>query len=96
MLGACTAVPKTRKGKDESINATCALSVVLYGPRNAADDVGAWLDSLELYLRTPAHCSRDVPYCNPHRMTDPDARVIMTCQVSGILEQTTLDSDDPL
>ena len=85
---------KPRQSKDESNTTTYALSVVLYGPRSALDVVGDWLDYIGLYLQTPSYCTKDVPYCNPHRMTQPSARVIMTSQLSGSLEQTRLDSYD--
>ncbi|KAK5081904.1 hypothetical protein LTR70_009239 [Exophiala xenobiotica] len=85
---------KPRQSKDESNTTTYALSVVLYGPRSALDVVGDWLDYIGLYLQTPSYCTKDVPYCNPHRMTQPNARVIMTSQLSGSLEQIRLDSCD--
>ncbi|KAJ9664498.1 hypothetical protein H2198_000149 [Neophaeococcomyces mojaviensis] len=59
---------KQRVGHHRS--AALVLSAVLYGSRDAAEDIGDWLDSIELYLQTPTYSSLDVPYCNPHRTLD--------------------------
>lgn len=58
----------TAKGrKTESRRAS--LNVTIYGPREAAEEVGSWLDEVDLYLQIPSRCKHNMPYYNPHAMT---------------------------
>jgi len=59
-----------------------SLTAVLYGPRDVSEDVGDWLDSIELYLQTPTFSHTDVPYHNPHKMLD--SGMMTTCQLISL------------
>lgn len=75
-----------------------ALAVIIYGPKEVADDVGDWLSIMRLHLQTPYSCRLDVPYCNPHKMTDTSAALIMTSQLSAkaVSAQNSLTCDESI
>lgn len=66
-----------------------AVSTVLYGPVDDADDIGEWLGSMKLWLQTPSRCSLNVPYHNPHKMLDTCAPTMMTGQLCN--ERTKIE-----
>ncbi|KAL1798026.1 hypothetical protein ACET3X_004632 [Alternaria dauci] len=45
------------------------VSAILYGPRWLSEDIGTFCQDCEIYLQDPLGCDRDVPYCNPHRLS---------------------------
>jgi hypothetical protein len=50
------------------------ISAILYGPKSLYEDIGSFCEESEIYLQDPLDCDRDVPYCNPHRLSsDQDA-----------------------
>lgn len=63
------------------------LSIIIYGSLEMANDVGDWLNSMQMYLQTPEGCDRDVLYMNPHCLSfDEDANI----STSQLTEFTSL------
>jgi SWI/SNF-related matrix-associated actin-dependent regulator of chromatin subfamily A3 len=58
-----------------------ALSAILYGPRWLSEDIGAFCQDSEMYLQDPLGCDRDVPYCNPHRLSSDQAACCTTFEL---------------
>ncbi|KAJ4007318.1 hypothetical protein NW752_007702 [Fusarium irregulare] len=50
----------------------CTLEITIYGPMELFDELGSWLDDYQIFLQDPRECHRDVPYCNPHRLSLQD------------------------
>lgn len=50
----------------------CALEITIYGPNDLFEELGAWFDDYQIFLQDPRECHRDVPYCNPHRLSLQD------------------------
>ncbi|KAL9113799.1 MAG: hypothetical protein Q9227_002245 [Pyrenula ochraceoflavens] len=55
-----------------------SLSANVYGPTASGRAIGAFLQQCQLYLQNPEHCGRDVPYLNPHCLTNVDGKEVMT------------------
>ncbi|KLU92099.1 hypothetical protein MAPG_11046 [Magnaporthiopsis poae ATCC 64411] len=50
----------------------CTLSLIIYGPAEMSDDVGAFFQEADVYLQDPKGCDHNVKYCNPHRLSSLD------------------------
>ena len=50
----------------------CTLEITIYGPKDLFDELGSWFDDYQIFLQDPRECHRDVPYCNPHRLSLQD------------------------
>ncbi|KAL8296010.1 hypothetical protein RB600_001479 [Gaeumannomyces tritici] len=50
----------------------CTLSLIIYGPADMCDDIGAFFQEADIYLQDPKNCDRNVKYCNPHRLSSLD------------------------
>lgn len=61
------------------------LLAVLYGPVTLFEVVGAFAANCHLYLQHPRHCSRNVPYRNPHCLSLADGRTINTLDLKDSL-----------
>jgi len=46
----------------------CRLNIIIYGPSDLSDEIGGAFQECDIYLQDPIGCSRDVRYCNPHRL----------------------------
>ncbi|KAF4984797.1 hypothetical protein FZEAL_88 [Fusarium zealandicum] len=44
----------------------CTMEIILYGPMEIFEDIGAFFQEYDICLRDPVNCKRNVPYCNPH------------------------------
>jgi len=64
----------------------CSISITLYGPMELFDDVGQFFQSNDIYLQDPHLCSRNVKYCNPHRLPPEDPA---SCIWTSELEKKT-------
>jgi hypothetical protein len=67
-------------GKQNSANCrkTSSASVIVYGPIDLFEDIGSFFQECGLYLQDPVGCDRNVQYCNPHRLSAPDAQMQST------------------
>jgi SWI/SNF-related matrix-associated actin-dependent regulator of chromatin subfamily A3 len=67
-------------GKRNSANCreTGSASVIIYGPIDLFEDIGSFFQACGLYLQDPVGCDRNVQYCNPHRLSAPDAQMQLT------------------
>lgn len=59
------------------------LYAVLYGPIKLFELVGAFAAKCHVYLQHPRHCSRNVPYRNPHCLSPEDDRTIYTLDLKN-------------
>lgn len=64
--------------KGQSRKLAGSLNVILYGPKDLADDVGDFVGKCGYYLQDPSGCDRDVPYCNPQCLSSLDGDLPMT------------------
>jgi SWI/SNF-related matrix-associated actin-dependent regulator of chromatin subfamily A3 len=69
---------KRRFGQTQDL---VSFSVILYGPKLIAEDVGRFCQDCEIYLQEPRNCDRDVPYCNPHCLSSVDGEHRMTSEL---------------
>lgn len=72
------AVPLSEKRNQGSSRRLCSVSVIIYGSVETFDDVGIFFQECGLYLQDPIGCDRNVPYCNPHRLSVPKDQVQLT------------------
>lgn len=49
------------------------LDAIVYGPFNLFEDVGDFAQHCDLYLQDPVGCACNVPYLNPHRLSNSGA-----------------------
>lgn len=54
------------------------LFAVIYGPSTLFEAVGTFAAKCHLYLQHPRHCTRNVPYRNPHCLSPEDGRLVYT------------------
>jgi SWI/SNF-related matrix-associated actin-dependent regulator of chromatin subfamily A3 len=54
------------------------VSLIVYGPSELSDDVGAFFEACGMFLQDPIGCDRNVQYRNPHRLTWSDGLQQMT------------------
>ncbi|KAM4067309.1 DNA repair protein RAD5A [Hirsutella rhossiliensis] len=57
---------RSQSSTSHSKRIVALASVIVYGPRDLADDVGGFLDQCRYYLQDPISCEHNVPYINPH------------------------------
>jgi SWI/SNF-related matrix-associated actin-dependent regulator of chromatin subfamily A3 len=72
------AIPLSGKRSQGSSRRPCPVSVIIYGPVEMFDDIGVFFQECGLYLQDPIACDRNVPYCNPHRLSVPDDQIQLT------------------
>lgn len=95
-INQATAMSALPRARFHGAGRAFALSVVIYGLKDVADDVGDWLAAMHLNLQTPTSCKFVVPYYNPHKMTDASLAPIMTDQLSARIvscQPKTFDDD---
>jgi hypothetical protein len=61
-----------QKGPRALATVPCTLEITIYGPKDLSDELGSWFDDYQIFLQDPRECHRDVPYCNPHRLSLQD------------------------
>ena len=76
-----------RRRKAAASGVVAMLSAVIYGHPTAFDDVGKFIEECDMFLQDPLHCDRNVRYQNPHRLSGPDDKVVMT--LSPALDNTS-------
>lgn len=54
------------------------LNILLFGPPELEEKIGAYLSRHKMYLQDPIGCERNVPYRNPHIIPSDSGEVIMT------------------
>ncbi|KAK3989051.1 SNF2 family N-terminal domain-containing protein [Cladorrhinum sp. PSN332] len=59
---------KGKKSRVQGPLRRCKLNIVLYGPLELFEDVGAHFQERDIFLQDPVGCERNVRYCNPHRL----------------------------
>lgn len=70
----------------------CSVSIILYGPRNLAEDVGCYCTEAEEFLQDPIGCERNVKYWNPHRLSICDQEDCqMTFDLNFMSDPTALE-----
>ncbi|KAF7573486.1 hypothetical protein PtrM4_083910 [Pyrenophora tritici-repentis] len=63
-------------------------SVILYGPDDMFEDIGAFCQECKLYLQDPIGCELNVPYRNPHRISTDKERPLLTFELQSDVDQT--------
>lgn len=71
-----------------SVEPALFLSIIIYGPLEMANDVGDWLNSMQMYLQTPEGCDRDVLYMNPHCLSFDEEANTTTFQLAEFASLT--------
>jgi len=61
-----------QKGPRVLATIACTLEITIYGPNELFEELGSWFDDYQIFLQDPRECHRDVPYCNPHRLSLQD------------------------
>ena len=72
-------------------SSSASLSVIIYGPLEAFNEIGAYLTAQRRFLQQPQDCSRNVEYRNPHLLSGLDENVPLTlelCQKQVVEEKT--------
>jgi len=59
----------TNRSQYAAMSVACTLSLIVYGPPERCDEVGAFFQDSELYLQDPKGCNLNTKYCNPHRLS---------------------------
>lgn len=71
--------PPLGKGKAvPSLNKKGTLQIIIYGPYDLYEEVGSFFENHDIYLQDPLECQRDIPYCNPHRLSRADPSTFLT------------------
>ena len=73
------------KIKQSPLIAPIELHAILYGPATLFELVGAFAAFCQLHLQHPKHCSRNVPYRNPHCLSIEDDQTMYTLELESIL-----------
>lgn len=73
--------PKAQEHR-RKVHSIGLLSVIIYGPKSLADDLGNFLDACGICLQDPVGCDRNVPYLNPHRLSSMDENLPLTFQLA--------------
>lgn len=71
--------------KQSALGPPLELLAVLHGPVTLFELVGAFAAKCHLYLQHPRHCSRNVPYRNPHCLSLTDGQTIYTLDLKSSL-----------
>lgn len=92
----CT-TPVTESGRQCKLwpvpaSKSLSVHVILYGLKDYAEDIGSWLEEIGLFLQVPTNCNRDVIYCNPHALSNPDAVTITTSQLEQLGPEVGVES----
>ncbi len=74
LQASCTVCSPQQKAKADMerfgpVSLPCEVSIILYGPRDLAENVGEFFQDLDMYLQDPDGCDWDVIYYNPHRLS---------------------------
>ncbi|EEU43830.1 uncharacterized protein NECHADRAFT_74036 [Fusarium vanettenii 77-13-4] len=75
------------------VSVPCALSVIVYGPRDMCENVGDFFQDIDMYLQDPKRCDLDVKYCNPHRLSSLN---IDECPMTSDLAASVMHLDTAL
>ena len=70
--------PSYRRRKVAASGGMATLSAVIYGLPTAFEDVGNFIEECGMFLQDPLHCDRNVRYQNPHRLSGPEDKIVMT------------------
>lgn len=65
----CSVRPQGTHSLQNTIEVSCSLSIIIYGPISMAEDVGSFLGDVGVFLQDPFGCVRNVKYCNPQRLS---------------------------
>ena len=68
------------------------LSVILYGPNSMFDRIGEFFSKCKMYLQDPIQCDLNVPYMNPHLLSQPKEKPIMTWEISADELEVSIES----
>ena len=59
------------------------LFVILYGNMDSFESIGDFFQKCTIFLQDPLHCTRNVPYRNPHLLSGLDDEVRFTIGNAG-------------
>ena len=68
------------------------LSVILYGPMEVFGAIGEFLEQCSVFLQSPLHCDRNVPYRNPQSLSGKDHNPPMTFQLDADLCRSQIET----
>ena len=77
-------VETSSKSQHSALQASLELFAVLYGPVTLFELVGAFAARCHLHLQHPRHCSRNVPYRNPHCLSPENDRKVYTLDLENV------------
>ncbi|WAO82928.1 Hypothetical protein NCS54_00010400 [Fusarium falciforme] len=75
------------------VSVPCALSVIVYGPKDMCENVGDFFQDIDMYLQDPKRCNLDVKYCNPHRLS---SLKVDECPMTSALDASVMHLDTAL
>jgi len=83
----------TNRSQFAAMSVTCTLSLIVYGPPERCDEVGAFFQDSELYLQDPKGCNLNTKYCNPHRLS---SLKLEECPMTFSLELPSIPLDEAI
>jgi len=81
------------RSRHAAMNVSCRLSLIVYGPPERCDEVGAFFQDSELYLQDPKGCELNTKYCNPHRLSSMEFE---ECPMTFSLELPSMRQDEAI
>jgi hypothetical protein len=83
----------TNRSQYAAMSVACTLSLIVYGPPERCDEVGAFFQDSELYLQDPKGCNLNTKYCNPHRLS---SLKLEECPMTFSLELPSIHLDEAI
>ena len=77
-LNKCEPYSPSTKRKTSNSRNPVQIFVILYGTMDSFEYIGDFFQKCTIYLQDPWHCTRNVPYRNPHRLSGLDDEVGFT------------------